>query len=102
LTARETVASLKGNHIDRLTSLEAVMTHVDLPDVLVHIDETLGHDQLKDLEVVIRSDPGVIAVGFRDDKPHLMVVQYDPEQTQATHILHLITSRGIHAELVGM
>ncbi|HEX9592734.1 MAG TPA: hypothetical protein VGB12_05225 [bacterium] len=78
------------------------MTHVDLTDVLVHIDETLGHDRLKDLEGVIRSDPGVIAVGFRDDKPHLMVVQYDPELTQATRILHRVTDQGVHAELIGM
>ena len=78
------------------------MSHVDLPDVLVHIDETLGHDRLKDLEIVIRSNPGVVAVGFRDDKPHLMVVQYDPELTHATDILHRVTDQGVHAELVGM
>jgi hypothetical protein len=78
------------------------MSHVDLPDVLLHIDETLGHDQLKELEGAIRNDPGVIAVGFRDDRPHVIVVQYDPEATTATQILHRVTERGVHAELVGM
>ena len=78
------------------------MSHVDLPDVLVHVDETLSHDELKDLEGVIRSEPGVITVGFHDDKPHLIVVQFDPELTQATRILQRVIDHGVHAELVGM
>jgi hypothetical protein len=78
------------------------MSHVDLPDVLVHVAETLGYEGLKELEGVIRTEPGVISVAFHEEKPHLIVVQFDPQLTQATRILQRVTDHGVHAELVGM
>lgn len=78
------------------------MSHVDLPDVLVHIDEPLGHDEFQGLERVLRTDPGVISVSFHDDKPHLLVVQFDPQLTGTGRILQQVIDHGVHAQLVGM
>ncbi|HEX9593503.1 MAG TPA: ATP-binding protein [bacterium] len=78
------------------------MGHIDLPDVLLHIDETLDHARLKAIEDRLRQEPGVISVAFHDDKPHVMVVTYDPQETRSTRILETVTTQGVHAELVGL
>ncbi len=75
---------------------------VNLPDVLIHLDETLDHDRLAVIEARLRQDPGVVSVAFHDDKPHMMVVAYDPQATTEGAILERVTAEGVHAELVGL
>ena len=75
---------------------------INLPDLLVHLDETLDHDQLAAIEARLRQDLGVVSVAFRDDRPHLMLVAYDPQVTREEAILERVTAEGIHAELVGL
>lgn len=71
-------------------------------DVIVHIDETLPPDQLKTLEDHIYKIGGVMSAYNRDDKPHLIVVTYDPERIKSHDILVKVRNEGIHAELVGL
>jgi hypothetical protein len=71
-------------------------------DVIVHIDETLPSDQLKTLEDHIYKIGGVMTATNRDDKPHCILVTYDPEQVKAHDILVKVRSEGVHAELVGL
>ena len=71
-------------------------------DVIVHIDETLPPDQLKTLEDHIYKIGGVMSTSNRDDKPHLILVTYDPEQVKSHDILVKVRSEGVHAELVGL
>jgi len=75
---------------------------INLPDVLIHLDETLDHDRLTGIEARLRQDPGVVSVAFRDDKPHMMVVAYDPQAITEKTILERVTAEGVHAELVGL
>jgi len=75
---------------------------VDLPDLLIHLDETLDHDHLAAIEATLRQDPGVVSVAFHDDRPHVMVVTYDPKATTEGAILERVTAEGVHAELVGL
>lgn len=74
----------------------------DIVDVLVHIDEDLGLDRLKEVEDRIATEEGVISACGRDDKPHLVVVTYNPEVTDSIAILHKVEQQGCHAELVGL
>ena len=71
-------------------------------DVIVHIDETLPSDQLKTLEDHIFKIGGVMTAHNRDDKPHCILVTYDPGQVKAYDILVKVRSEGVHAELVGL
>jgi len=71
-------------------------------DVVVHIDESLPLDQLKILEDHIHKIGGVMSASNRDDKPHLILVSYDPAQVKSHDILVKVKSEGIHAELVGL
>jgi cell division protein FtsX len=74
----------------------------DIADVTVHIDETLDHSKLQDLADEVRQVGGVESVTFHDNKPHLMIVKYDPNQTSSSSIHQKITAKGIHAKLVGL
>ena len=71
-------------------------------DVIVHIDETLPSDQLKTLEDHIYKIGGVKTAYNRDDKPHCILVTYDPGKVKAHDILVKVRSEGVHAELVGL
>ncbi len=75
---------------------------IDLPDLLVHLDETLDHDHLARIEARLRQEEGVVSVAFRDDRPHLMVVAYDPQAIDEERIFDRVTAEGLHAELVGL
>lgn len=71
-------------------------------DVTVHIDETLDHAALQEVVDHLRGIGGVGSVTAHDDKPHLMIVQYDPDRTDSSAIHQAITAKGIHAELIGL
>jgi hypothetical protein len=75
---------------------------INMVDVTIHIDESLDHDKRKSLVETLRKQEGVISVGHRDEKPHLLVVEYNPDQTSSKVLLERVKSDGIHAELVGL
>ncbi len=73
-----------------------------LVDVTVHIDETVGKDRHSELEDALRAIDGVVSAGFAEGKPHLLIVQYNPQRTSSGQILERVKSHGVHAELVAM
>jgi hypothetical protein len=73
-----------------------------LVDVTVHIDESVGEDRRKELDDAVRAIDGVVSVGFAEGKPHLMIVQYNPQRISSTRILERVKSHGVHAELVAL
>ena len=75
---------------------------IQMIDVMVHIDEDLNKAQRNMLEKHMRMQDGVIALGYHDERPHLMIVEYNPECTSSSNILHLVKRHGYHAELIGM
>lgn len=75
---------------------------IKLVDITLHIDETLEHAQLESLLDKIRQQDGVVSVACHDDKPHLMIVEYNPDKTNSADILKCVTDQGIHAELIGL
>ena len=74
----------------------------DIVDVLVHIDENLEPVRMKEVEDCISTEKGVVSACGRDDRPHLVVVTYDPAMTDSSTILHKVEQQGYHAELIGM
>lgn len=75
---------------------------IDMTDVTVHIDETLEPSALEEIETRLRAQDGVISVGRRADRPHLMVVEYNPRRASGTRILDTVTTGGLHAEILGL
>jgi len=73
-----------------------------LNEVVVHIDESLDEEALLRLEEAVRHDAGVISVGHKSDKSHMIMVVYDSEFTRASSLLHSFQERGLHAQVVGL
>ncbi|MEN8129463.1 MAG: ATP-binding protein [Pseudomonadota bacterium] len=75
---------------------------ITLVDVTIHIDETLDPARQADLTNKVRDQEGVVSVGYHDVKPHLMIVEYNPEKTSSQHLLATVKSAGLNAELIGL
>jgi hypothetical protein len=73
-----------------------------MADVTVHIDETISHNERESLRDKVLQQTGVMAAACRDEKPHLMMVEYDPDAVSSRDILKIVKSAGVHAELVGL
>lgn len=71
-------------------------------DVTLHIDENLSHGNLEDFRDVLLHENGVYAASFHDEKPHLMIVVYDPDVINSKIFVDLAKNHNIHAELIGL
>jgi hypothetical protein len=76
------------------------MSH-HIVNVVVHIDEQLSPDQIQSMEKDISYAGGVYSACVHERTPHLMVVDYDPMETQSIALLHNIKNHGVNAELIG-
>ncbi len=75
---------------------------IKMSDVMLHIDEELGDLQRDHLENHVRAHRGVIGLGYHKERPHLMIVEFNPDQTSPRDLLTTVTSQGLHAELIGL
>ena len=71
-------------------------------DVTIHIDETLDHSALRKVVAGIEKIEGVDSVSSHDNKPHMIIVYYEPSRTDSMSIHKAVTDQGVHAELIGM
>lgn len=71
-------------------------------DFIVHIDETLNQPALELVENEIRQSKGVVSAGHRSDKPHLVQVVYDSDETRMAEIVGDVRQHGLHAQAVGL
>ena len=56
---------------------------IQLADVVVHIDQTLERGRRAEIEDQLRAIDGVVSVHNPDDRPHLAIVEYNPEKTSS-------------------
>lgn len=75
---------------------------IQLADVVVHIDQTLERERRMEIEEQLRAIDGVVSVRNPDDRPHLALVEYNPDKTSSAAILNTVTIQGVRAELVGL
>ena len=71
-------------------------------DVMIHIDLDIGHENREKLRDLILNHEGVDAAAYHEDKPHLMIVEYDPDQVTSQQLLDIVKRQGVNAELVGL
>jgi hypothetical protein len=72
-----------------------------LAEVTFHIDESTSHDERESFRGVLLSMYGVIAAAYHDEKPHLMLIEYDPDAVQSIRFVEAASKHGLHAELIG-
>ncbi len=75
---------------------------IKLTDVTLHIHESLDRGRRSDIEAALRALDGVVSVHNPDDRPHLTVVEYNPEKTSSQSLLESVRAGGVHAQLIGM
>jgi len=71
-------------------------------DVTMHLDEALTPTVRESLRDQLLAHAGVMAVDVHDDKPHLLMIEYDPDKTNSSDFLTLASGLGIHAELISL
>jgi cell division protein FtsX len=76
--------------------------NIELADITVHIDQTLAKEQRSEIEEKLRGIEGVVSVHNPDDRPHLTIVEYNPDATTSEDILNTVASQGVNAELIGL
>jgi len=75
---------------------------MDMADVVIHINESVNHVQRTAIADAIRAHVGVMAVAHHDEKPHLLIVEYNPDVVHAKDLLQVALDQGVHAQLVGL
>jgi len=70
-------------------------------DVTLHLDEDITHDQREEFRDTLLALDGVMAAACHDEKPHLMLIEYDPETINSIEFVNAAIKSGLHAELVG-
>ena len=71
-------------------------------DITMHIDENTTHEDREKLRDELLSMNGVVAAAYHDEKPHLIVMAYDPDVVNSLAFVKTAQDQGLHAELVGL
>jgi len=71
-------------------------------EVTLHIDEETTHDERENLRDRLLARNGVFTASCRDERPHLMLIEYDPDTINSGDFLDEAGRRGLHAELIGL
>ncbi|GMR08747.1 MAG: hypothetical protein BMS9Abin26_1754 [Gammaproteobacteria bacterium] len=74
----------------------------NMVDVTMHLDEDIQHEGREALRDKILQQNGVYAAAYHDDKPHLMIIEYDPDTINSSIFLNLAKDKGVHAELISL
>lgn len=76
--------------------------NIDLADVTLHVDETLDSNGLSELENAFRQREGVVSVHVDERRPHLFVLEYNPQLVNSKDLVKITEFQGLHAELIGL
>jgi len=68
--------------------------------ITLHIDENTTHDERESYRDALLVLDGVMAAAYHDERPHLMVVVYDPALVKSIEFINVARNRGLHAELI--
>ncbi len=70
-------------------------------DVTLHLDENTTHDEREQFRDTLLAMDGVMAAACHDEKPHLIIIEYDPDVVNSIEFVNAAKKSGYHAELVG-
>jgi hypothetical protein len=72
-----------------------------LAEVTLHIDEDTSHDERESFRDVLLAMDGVMAAAYHDERPHLMLIEYNPDAIHSVEFVNTAKTHGLHAELAG-
>ncbi len=71
-------------------------------DVILHLDENTTHGDRENIRDSLLDLDGVYSAACHDERPHLIVVEYNPDIINSSELLIVTQDRGLHAELVSL
>ncbi len=71
-------------------------------DVTLHLDEIISHADRETIRDSLLKMDGVMAADCHDERPHLVIIVYNPDIINSSEFLKAAQDRGLHAELVGL
>ena len=72
-----------------------------LAEVTFHIDEDTSHDEREKFRDVLLAMEGVMAAAGLDERPHLMLIEYNPDAINSIEFVNTAKAHGLHGELIG-
>lgn len=73
-----------------------------MADVTLHLDESTTHDEREAFRDAILALDGVMAAACHDEKPHLVLIEYDPDAINSIEFVNVAKKSGYRAELIGL
>lgn len=70
-------------------------------EVTLHIDENTTHEERESFRDLLLKREGVFAASCHDEKPHLMLIEYDPDTINSMEFVKEAGKKGLRAELIG-
>lgn len=75
---------------------------IKMVDVTLHLDEDVSHEDREMFRDSLLDMNGVMAAVSPDEKPHLVIIEYNPDAINSSEFLKVAQGRSLHAELIGM
>ena len=70
-------------------------------EIVVHVTEELNESQRDGLVSTLKYTKGILDAEFCPLRYHLMLVRYDTDEFSSQDVLTRITSKDVHAQLIG-
>ena len=77
------------------------MATMHIVEIVVHVDDVLGEAEQTELVSDLKKHGGVEEAHFTPGRAHLLVIDYDRDQTSAQDVLEQVKRDNLRAELVG-
>jgi hypothetical protein len=71
-------------------------------EVTLHIDEDTSHEERENLRDRLLGKDGVFSASCHDERPHLMLVEYNPDIINSMEFVTEASNSGLHVELIGL
>ena len=75
---------------------------IKMVDVTLHLDEDVSNEDREKFRDSLLGLNGVMAAASPDERPHLVTIEYNPDEINSSEFLKTAQGRGLHAELIGM
>ena len=69
--------------------------------IVVYVDELLDEQNRQRVEYTMLKATGIERARFNNDRQHLLVIIYDPDQINSSKILKLVKQQQLNAQLIG-
>ncbi|HHZ88143.1 MAG TPA: ATP-binding protein [Chromatiaceae bacterium] len=70
-------------------------------EIIVHVDDELGAGHRYRVVDSLQAQSGITEAHFTPNRPHLMVVDYDPAEINAVDVLNHVKAQRLSAVLIG-